>query len=198
MRRLILVFSALLALLIYFEANSAFADEGHHTLGVEGGQVGQSGDVSTLYGNALGYGAFFKYAASDFLEVEFEYLHSQSNQNNLNHNQNSLGLTAIWDLDVWDIFVPYLKGGAEFVSASNDYPSLGLPATGVSANGFGLDVGLGAAVLLGNNFMTGLDFTYHDIFDVSVTPPGYPNSVKAIQPYWTVLLQIGFMFGGGK
>lgn len=177
---------------ILFSA-SAPAEEGRHTLGLEAGHVALGGDVGSMYGNAVGGGIFFRYAASDFLEFEINLMGSRHSQNSLSLKQNSLGLAVLYNIDQFDIFVPYVKGGAEFVGHTQDLPSPVNPAS-YESNGFGLIIGAGAQVLLGANFMTGLDLTYHSIFDTTVTPTG-GTATKAIQPYTTVMLQVGFRFG---
>src|SRR4051812_49350048 len=112
MSRLILVFSALLVIFLCLGAVDVNAEEGHHTLGVQAGQVGLSGDVGSTYGNALGLGGFFDYAASDWLELELSYLTSKHGSNNLNLIQNDYAAYMIYNIDTLDAFTPYLKGGA--------------------------------------------------------------------------------------
>src|SRR5437868_4994702 len=115
LRRLIIVFTALLALTIVVHISNAQAEEGHHVLGVQAGEVGLSGDVGNTYGNALGYGAFFDYAASDWLELELSWIYSRHtgsnpvNASTLNLNQNSYAIALLYDIDTYDIFTPYIK-----------------------------------------------------------------------------------------
>jgi opacity protein-like surface antigen len=194
MKRLIFVFTALLLLTFLFQVEAAQAEEGRHYLGVQAGQVGLTGDVGSAYGSALGVGAFFNYAASDFLEFQLSWLTSHHSSNNLALTQNSYALILQYNLDQLDIFTPYIEGGAEFASHVQDIPGLSGNAS-YNTTAFGLDLGIGAKVDLGKSFMTGLDFTYHNIFDASATPPGL-SAVKAIQSYFTVMLRFGFVFGG--
>jgi len=198
MRRLIYVFSTLLALTVFLGIENANAGEGQVTVGAQAGEVGLGGDVGNTYGSALGVGAFFSYAASDFLEFELGWLSSKHSGNGLNLAQNAYNLDIIYDVDQFDIFVPYIKGGAEFVTHQQDIVNVS-PAgiTSTNLTGFGLNVGLGARVDLGKNFMTALDFDFHNIFNTTVTPIGGSGSINAIQSYFTVLLRFGFAFGGG-
>lgn len=199
MSRLILVFSTLLLLFLAFENNFAHAEEGRHTLGAQAGQVGLLGDVGTTYGNALGYGVFFDYAASDWLELELNFLASKHSSNNLNLSQNAYAAYMIYNIDQLDAFVPYLKLGAEFVSHTQDLAgNTGTFSSGQFNSGFGLDVGAGGKFILGSNVSAGLDLTYHSVFDVSSTPPLATASQKVIQSYYTVMFRLGFEFGKAK
>jgi hypothetical protein len=194
-RRLIVVFATLFLLTVFFGVESVHADEGRNTLGIQAGQVGLSGDVASAYGNALGFGVFFDYAASDWLEFELSYLNSRHTKNSFGYSQNVIGAGVLYNVDQFDIFVPYLRGGAEFISVSADLPSPVVPAAH-STTGFGLNVGVGGKFLLGNNFMTGLDLTYHSAFESSITPPG-GTSTKVIQGFTTIMLRLGYVFDGG-
>jgi hypothetical protein len=194
-RRLIVVFAALFLLTVFFGVEDVRAEEGRHTVGVQAGQVGLSGDVANFYGNALGWGLFFDYAASDWLEFEVSYLNSRHTKNSAGYSQGVFGAGVLYNIDQFDIFVPYLRGGAEFISVTGDLPS---PVTlaSYSTTGFGLAVGVGGKFLLGENFMTGLDLTYHSAFDASVTPTG-GSSTKILQSFTTIMLRLGFVFDGG-
>jgi opacity protein-like surface antigen len=202
MSRLILVFSALLIMFICLGAADSNADEGRHTLGVQAGQVGLSSDVGTVYGNALGVGAYFDYAASDWLELELSFISSKHSQNNLNLTQNDYAAYMVYNIDTFDAFTPYLKGGAEFVGHTQDIPNvnvLGGVSTNQSYTGFGLGFGIGGKFQIATHFSAGLDVLYHDIFTVSATPPGaISGSVNVIQNFYTVMLRLGFTFGNEK
>jgi opacity protein-like surface antigen len=207
-RRLIFVFSTLLFVTLMLNVSGARAEEGHHTFGVQGGQEGLTSDVSTGFSNALGIGAFFDYAASDYLEFELSWINSthpgggtivENGQTfaigTTNLVDNSFMLALQYDIDTYDIFTPYLKGGAEFATASVNIPgSVG----NLSTTGFGLDIGVGSRVELGSNFMAGLDFMYHSMFTASATVPNSGGaSVNLIESYYTVMLRLGFTFGSG-
>ncbi len=177
---------------------TAQAEEGHHVLGVQAGHVGLSGDVASRYGNALGFGAFFDYAASDMLDFEFGYLNSKHTSNSLSMTQNAMSMAILYNVDQFDIFIPYLRGGAEFVSANEDIVNPAtLTASGYSTTAFGLDLGFGGKFVLGSNFMSGIDLTYHSIFDANVSLPN-GTSTKALQSYMTVMLRFGYVFGESK
>jgi opacity protein-like surface antigen len=183
-------------------ARDVNADEGHHTIGVQAGQVGLSGDVGNTYGSALGAGAFFDYAASDWLELELSFLTSRHSGNSLSLTQNDYAAAMIYNVDTIDAFTPYLKGGAEFVTHAQDVivPNTVVNSVLTSQNytGFGLDLGFGGKFQMGTRFSAGLDFTYHSLFDVSATPPGAASSQKVIQSFYTVLLKFGYNFGSIK
>lgn len=171
---------------------SAHAEEGVHSVGVQGGQVLLSGEVLDRYSNALGIGGFFNYAASDFLEFQLAFNTSNHTSNSKSLNRQSYELGVIYNIDEFDIFVPYLKGGAELIAHKQDF----VGANGISTNGFGLNFGVGSAVLLGKDFMTGLELTYHSAFDVSYSAGGV--SQKAIQPYTTVMVLFGYRFSSSS
>ncbi|MDZ4678662.1 MAG: outer membrane beta-barrel protein [Oligoflexia bacterium] len=196
MNRLIVVFTTLFILTLFYK--TAQAEEGHHALGFQAGHVGLSGDVGSRYGNALGWGVFADYAASDWLDFELGYLNSKHTNNSLSMTQNALSASILYNVDQFDLFIPYLRGGAEFVSANEDIvnPSNLVPS-GYSTTAFGLDVGFGGKFLIGTNFMAGADFTYHSMFDSNVSLPNGTNA-KAIQSYLTVMLRLGFVFGAEK
>ena len=198
MYRLILVFSALLVMFLCLGAVDVNAEEGHHTLGVQAGQVGLAGDVGSAYGNALGVGGFFDYAASDWLELELSYLMSRHSSNNLNLTQSDYAAYMVYNIDTLDAFTPYLKGGAEFVGHTQDITVPSGILTSQNYTGFGLNIGLGGKFQFGSTFSSGLDVVYHNMFDVSATPPGAPASQKVIQSFYTVMLRFGFSFGGAK
>lgn len=182
--------------------HSLRAEDGRHTFGVQSGQVGLLQDVGSTYGSALGYGAFFDYASSDWLELELSFLASKHSLGNLNLTQNSYNASVIYNIDELDSFTPSFKVGAEFVTHSQDIYSNNLTASPsvVSSNntGFGLLIGAGGKFMLGSHFSAGLDITYHSLFDVLVTPPGNSSSQKVIQSYYTLLLKIGYVFGANK
>jgi opacity protein-like surface antigen len=194
-KRLIFVFGTLLALTIFLETSGVQAEEGHHTFGVQAGEVGLTQDVGTTYGNALGGGLFFDYAASDFLEFELNWLSSHHSNNNLNLTQNAYAAAVQIDIETYDIFTPYIKGGAEFVQHSQDITS-GTTTSNYNTTGFGLDLGAGARVDFTKHLMAGLDFTYHSLFNTTVTPNGANYSINTIESYFTVMLRFGFTFGG--
>ncbi len=174
----------------------ALAEEGHHSIGIQGGQVLLSGDVASTYGNALGLGAFFNYAASDWLEFQLGWLNSKhtttANGQNVAMTQNAFNADILYDIDQFDVFVPYVKGGVDLVTHSpQDVVGTTGNLSGQSYSGFGLNLGIGGQFILGKNFFTGLDITYHSIFDVSTSAPG-ASSVKVLQSFTTVLVQMGF------
>lgn len=185
----------------------AFATEGHHTLGIQGGEEMLTSDVGGNFSNALGFGAFFDYAASDYLEFELSWINSSHPLTNstLNINgvsvpvssfslvDNSFMLALQYDIDTYDIFTPYLKGGAEFTSASMNIPSSGT----LSSTAFGLDIGFGARADLGSNFMAGLDLLYHSMFTGTATLAGSSTAVNVVESYYTVMLRLGYAFGEG-
>src|SRR5258708_2446441 len=115
MIRLLFILSALFFLTAFFGIDFAHSEEGHHSIGIQAWQVGLTSDFGSLYGNALGYGAFFDYASSDWLEFELSYLTSKHTSNNLNYTQGVYGLSVIYNVDQFHILIPYLRGGAEFV-----------------------------------------------------------------------------------
>jgi opacity protein-like surface antigen len=204
LKRLIFVFATLLALTILVDVNQAEAEEGHHSLGVQAGEVGLSSDVGNIYSNALGMGAFFDYAASDFLEFELSWINSHHtgtnplNASTLNLQQNAYALALQYNIDTYDIFTPYIKGGAEFVTHTQDIVGANNQTGSYSTTGFGLDAAAGCKVNFTQNLMAGLDLTYHSIFTASVTPTGNFNAVNTIESYFTVMLRFGFTFGGEK
>ena len=201
MKRLIFVFAMLLMMFLVLDVNEAFAEEGRHSLGIQGGQVGLFQDVGSTYGSALGAGAFFDYASSDWLELELAYLGSRHSLNGLSLNQSSYTASMIYNIDELDAFTPYLRLGAEYVSHTQDVWTNTLTGPpGISStnnSGFGLDMGLGGKFMVGNNFSAGLDVIYHSVFDVSVTPLG-SNSQKVIQSYYTVLFRLAYVFSASK
>ncbi len=202
--RLIYVFSTLLLITLILNISDANAEEGHHTLGVQAGEVGLSGDVGNIYGNALGGGLFFDYAASDYLELELSWLTSHHTGSNsgvfgsppLSLTQNSYMVALQYNIDTLDIFTPYLKGGAEFINHGQDVinPQT-LANSPANTTGFGLDIGVGSKVDVGSHLMAGLDLLYHSIFTTTYTPPNSPASVNTIQSYFTVMLRLGYSFG---
>ncbi len=196
MSRLIAVFIALLFLALAFESEMAFSEEGRHSVGFQAGQVGLTNDVGLVYGNALGWGLFFDYAASDWLEFELDYLNSKHSSNSLSLAQSTYEAAVLYNVDQIDVFIPYIKCGAEFVGHTQDLVSSG-GIKSYEANAFGLDLGFGGKILLGKSFMSGVDFAYHGIFDASVTPAGAATT-KAAQSYFTVMLRLGFVFGSAK
>jgi hypothetical protein len=112
LRRLIAVFAFLFAITL-IGLSTAHAEEGHHSLGIQGGHVGLSDANLSAYGNNIGYGAFFDYAASDYLEIELGFLTSKHTNNSLSLSKNAYSLAALYIFDQVDIFIPYLRGGAK-------------------------------------------------------------------------------------
>src|ERR1700722_545978 len=156
MNRLILISTIFLAFVFFVRNPKALADEGKLTFGAEAGEVGLSQDVGSTYGNALGAGAFFTYAPSDFLDFQLSWLTSHHTSNNLNLVQNAYIADLIYKVDQFDIFTPYIEGGAEFVGHTQDVLNTSTGTTSSSSNtGFGLNIGFGAKVDLGKNFQTG-------------------------------------------
>src|SRR5262249_211139 len=68
-----IIFSAALTIIL---SEAAMAEEGHHTIGAQAGNVGLAGDVGNAYQNSIGAGLFFDYAASDWIEMEVGWLNS--------------------------------------------------------------------------------------------------------------------------
>lgn len=195
-KKLVLIISTLVFV------SGAYAEEGHHSFGVQAGEVGLSSDVGSIYGNALGSGLFFDYAASDYLEFELSWLnshHSGSNPtfgNPMSLTQNAYMVALQYDIETYDIFTPYLKGGAEFDNHGQDVINPTTQAnTPVNTTGFGIDVGIGSKVDFTKYLMAGLDIMYHSMFTATVIPAGTSTSVNTIESYFTVMLRVGFTFG---
>jgi opacity protein-like surface antigen len=173
----------------------AMAEEGKHVIGVQAGHVGQQGNtVGPMYGNGLGYGVFFNYAGSDFLEFQMGFLSSRHTRDGLELSQHALSAAAQYNIDQLDIFVPYAKGGAEFVFHNQSLQHPQGWKQEVSPMAFGLLVGIGTQLLVSQNFMTGLDITYHPVFDASSSVGGV--NYATVQSYLTVLVQFGYRLGG--
>ena len=188
--------TALLALLS-LSSFYVHAEEGRHVIGVQGGHVGMTQKVGEDYGSALGYGAFFNYAGSDFLELQLNYLQSKHTRNNLNLDQKVFGISALYIIDQIDAFVPYAKGGAEFISHTQDIENQTTATTAsYNSQAFGLLLGAGTQFLIGSNMMAGLDFAYHSVFEATTTVGA--RNVPTIQSFFTVMLQFGYRFGSGK
>ena len=198
--RFIYLLAVLLALTVFMQVQTVQAEEGKTILGAQAGEVGLSQDVGATYGNALGLGAFLEYGASDFLEFQLSWLNSYHSSNGLSLNQNAYAMDAVWDIDQFDIFTPYLEGGAEFVTHTQTIANPASPTSIAPYNstGFGLNVGAGAKLDLGSHLMAGLDFIYHNMFTATVTPPGSSTSVNAVESYFTVLLRLGISFDSGN
>jgi len=203
-RRLIFVFSALLFVTLMLNVTGAYAEEGHHTLGIQAGEELLSNDVSSNFSNALGFGAFFDYAASDYLEFELSWINSShpsygttvingSSVGSYNLVNNSFIAALQYDFGTLDIFTPYVKGGAEFTTASENVPVIGT----LSSTAFGLDLGFGAKADIGSNLMAGLDLMYHNMFTGTATIPGTTGTINVIESYFTVMLRFGYSFGEG-
>ena len=183
-----LLVSACLALSV-----SALAADPQSQVGLQLGNVALTGDVTNSgLSNAIGYGAFYDFAASDVFELDMGLLYSQhtgtSGALNTKLTQTDLNIDAKWILVNYDVINPYGLAGVDILSRNLD---LGAGGSG-SASGFGLNVGLGVDLLLSEQLMAGLLFKYVYAFEQSTTIGG--ASVKIMQPYNTILARVGFRF----
>ncbi|MCC6277835.1 MAG: outer membrane beta-barrel protein [Oligoflexia bacterium] len=195
-RRLIVTFAFLIAITL-MSLSTARAEEGLHTFGLQGGHVGLTDANLGTYGNNLGYGVFFDYAASDYLEIELSGLTSKHTNNSLSLAKTAISISALYMIDQIDIIIPYLKGGAEFDNHTQDALNP-VTATSFSTTGFGLNVGAGAKFMASDSFSVGLDLTYHSMFETKIALAN-GTEAKGIQSYFTALLRLGLVFGdGGK
>ncbi len=176
----------------------AFAEEGVHSIGVQGGQVTLTNDWGSPYGNALGGGVLYRYAASDYLELELGWLNSKHNSNangsSISLNQNAFNVDVLYDFDVLDILVPYIKGGVDYVTHTQDVVGPFSNLYNQNYNGFGLNIGFGGDFLLSKRLTAGLDFTYHNIFTAQTTSLS-ATPVNVIGSYFTVMAHLLFRFG---
>jgi opacity protein-like surface antigen len=176
-----------------------FAEEGIHSVGLRGGQTLLSSDWGSPYGNALGAGLLYRYAASDWLEVELGYLNSKhsgtANGGNVGLSQNAFSVDVLYNIDTFDILVPYIKGGVEYVTHTQDVAGTSANLGNQSYNGFGLNIGAGGDFIISKKFAAGIDFTFHDIFTVQSSGFSGNGPVNVIGNYYTVMAHALFRFG---
>jgi len=184
----------MIALLSVFASSIALAaNDAQSQLGLQIGNVSLTGDVTNSgLSNGIGYGAFYDFAASDMFELDLGLLYSSHTGNNNGVNtkltQTDADIAAKFVFANYDVINPYGLVGVDLISRSLD---LGTAGSG-SGSGFGLDFGLGADLMLSEQWMAGLLYRYVWAFEQTTTIGG--NSVKIIQPFNVIVAKLGFRF----
>lgn len=139
-----------------------------HTAGLQVGQVWLAGEISENVENNIGYGALYEYTASDVFSAQASFMRSS-------HDEiltiTSTGLAFKANLFFYDQLVPYaLVGmGLYFVNQDIIPAESTTPVETVSATVFGLNVGLGADLNLGEDVFSGMQFSLHNLFSSTQT-----------------------------
>lgn len=135
-----------------------------HAAGLQVGQVWLAGNISDNAENSIGYGAFYEYTASEVFALQVNLLRS-SHDEILTLTSSTVGFKA--NLFFYDQLVPYALLGMGLYFTSEDL-SNSTVTENVSATVFGLNLGIGADLNLGEMFFAGFQFNLHNLFSSNV------------------------------
>ncbi len=157
---------------------------GDMRLGIQAGQVGLLQDVGGRSGNAVGFGAFFNFAASEDLMFEIGYLSSQHTR--LSHSEVPIGINYYFENS--EKLAYQALAGATFISHSlQEHP------VDLSSSGFGLYIGAGLDLDVSNSLKSGVQLRYVKGFEQTVQL-ATGERIASIQDHYTLMLRLAYEF----
>ena len=131
---------------------------GSHNLSIGIGQIFLTGNFSKNYDNAIGTQVQYTYGVSDLFSFESNFGYSSHSQGDLSMVNLVTGLRT--NLIYFDQLVPFFSGGLGFYKPSLSFDN----NTSATALLFGLNLGVGADLLLSDRMYFGTRMTFHDMF----------------------------------
>lgn len=166
------VWSLLVCLALLWKPGAAFAQQSgpsssanRHSAGLQFGQVWPAGKIGDGVDGSTAPGLFYEYSASNVFSLQVSVVRSSHNDR-VKLFSTAAGIRA--NLTYFDKLVPYAFGGVGlyFVDRQPLRTTSNLKTTN-----FGVNLGLGADLDLGDSFFVGLWIGLHNLFSARGTLP---------------------------
>ena len=129
-----------------------------HVAGVQFGQIWPAGTIGVDVDSTTAPGLFYEYSASEAFALHADFIRNK-HDDKLTVFSTTAGIKA--NLVYYDQLVPYAFGGVGIYFVDKQ---VNTPPEDASSTNFGVNMGLGADLDLGNQFLVGLYLAIHNLF----------------------------------
>lgn len=166
--------------------NSAYADEGDLTVGLNLGQtIYASSEMDAFGSNAMGFGGYFGFSPSDILNIMMNLMYSPYSENS-NEADLFYGTLDVQLKTNYDMMMPYFGAGLGFYRNS-----ISTNLVDGASTAFGINFGGGLDVLIADKFTVGFAANYHTVFNQDI------SNVTSLADFFDIMLKVGYRFNTG-